>query len=449
MEKYFVQILLLLFIMVDMVWGTNRYYSDIVEYSSNGRFKVEATSPDNSHGEGEPFQDDFTYRLYDVVKGECLWKRKQPMEEASPVSLFVSDAGWVVIWTSCIELIMVGIDGRDCGMVDMWWNGLTKEEREKYSMETTAGPMWEGHSMKYFANYESKDYFVMRTWWSRRIIIDLEEGKLIRETEDMADILLQMEKDHILNKLEAATKQKTDWNDQKYLSIFSGAMTAAYMAGQIKMEEAVAYLRELEPDDFIGSSCVGGYDENIEVGKVDRKSYSEYSMRRIAQLSLRRLGQKPKPYPCTRFRVNDTEFDLCHPYVPVPLDKDRRLMAEEVARGMGPEAVLGVVGAPDLISWDRWHYDMDCEKPYTLIVCWDENEVCGIQKKTPVMWQTDEWDQEVNLGDIYREQGGLVRPETFCGIDIAKPYRVFIVIAIASCITVVVWRRVSRRGKRI
>jgi len=200
-------------------FATNRYFSNITEESPSKKFKLEAVSPDNAD-EGnryQAFQSSFVYAFRDVEKNEVLWTRKQPGdhtginllhnpgEEGSPVSLFVSDDGWTVIWTGASELVVVDITGKERGTVPLFlWkkeivkNGFTKKENEEYVDWTTAGPRWASCSLWYFLDAGEQPLFVIRPWWGRRVILDLKSGSLIPETPDIAKQAALWEKNHIL-----------------------------------------------------------------------------------------------------------------------------------------------------------------------------------------------------------------------------------------------------------
>ena len=120
----------LLFLMVlalPSAQATNRYFSDIKTESPNGRYHLEAKSPDNKDGPWKkPFQANFLYRLTNRQTGRELWTRRQPMKEdrfsfpaeGPPVAVHVSNDGWVVIrtadvWGTDIELVALSPQGRE------------------------------------------------------------------------------------------------------------------------------------------------------------------------------------------------------------------------------------------------------------------------------------------------------------------------------------------------
>ena len=182
--------------------ATDRFFRDITSLSPNGQYKVEARSPDNQRKGHRAFQANFTYTCTDTKAGKVLWTRRQPMgepqeisygsstpftiqfpKEASPIDIFVNDAGWTVIRTGWDELIVVGRDGKDRGKIDILDDAFTEEEKKKHVHQTTAGPMWSGKSRWYFAKPDGKGTFVVRTAWGTYVVMDLQSGKLVKNTK--------------------------------------------------------------------------------------------------------------------------------------------------------------------------------------------------------------------------------------------------------------------------
>src|SRR5262245_16686819 len=56
-------------------------------------------------------------------------------------------------------------------------DAIPKRDYEKYVLDTTAGPKWEDYAFSYFVTVDGKDYFCVRTWWDRRIVLDLAAAK--------------------------------------------------------------------------------------------------------------------------------------------------------------------------------------------------------------------------------------------------------------------------------
>ena len=61
--------------------ATDRFFPDIHSRSRSGRFRVDATSPDNEKDGFKAFQAHFTYSCLDTATSKTLWTRKQAMHE--------------------------------------------------------------------------------------------------------------------------------------------------------------------------------------------------------------------------------------------------------------------------------------------------------------------------------------------------------------------------------
>ena len=196
-------------------WATDRYYEDLSAESPSGRYQVEAKSPDNAvPGKRLAFQSSFVYTCRDTSGNGVVWTRKQPKPEArtarkakaspyvreedSPVALFVSDAGWTVIRTGWDQLIAVDVTGHDRWRVELLSEGFTKEERAAYVVETTAGPFWSGFSQWYFLDGENQSLFVIRPWWGRHILVNIESGKFVAETLALAKLAAAYEHNYVV-----------------------------------------------------------------------------------------------------------------------------------------------------------------------------------------------------------------------------------------------------------
>jgi hypothetical protein len=107
MRARIIPIALLIACCVCKVQATPVFYHDTHAVSENGRYKVEAKSPDNEGGNWKkPFARNFIYTLTDLHTKKTLWERKQGKEEASCRALYPDDDGWVVIATGANDLIL-------------------------------------------------------------------------------------------------------------------------------------------------------------------------------------------------------------------------------------------------------------------------------------------------------------------------------------------------------
>ena len=170
-------------------------------------------------------------------------------------------------------------------------------------------------------------------------------------------------------------------------------MRAAYVAGKLQMKEAIPILRQLEQSEWSGRSTSRGYSTSGKHdGVVDPFTYSTFTIRQVAQLSLRRLGEVPQQLPAMRFKMINENGD--HEFKPVPLKQSRHTRVSNLRIGMKAEQVLTLIGSPDFVSRETWDYDIDNADPYTLVVSWDGQQVKEITRKSPPVWQDGETRDE-------------------------------------------------------
>ena len=286
--KRFAAAFFFLFVFVTAADATDRFYPDIHVHSASGRYRVDATSPDNE-GEGySPFQEDFTYTCTDTTDGKVIWTRKQAAKkqlEASPISIFVQNDGSAAVFTGWNNLIIVSSRGQDLGKINLLKDALTETENDQFVHRTTAGPRWTGLSARYFLTTANRDFFVLRPWWGRRIFVDISKGKLVEATADLTKAAIESEKKLVIKIL----SQKKE-PSQHGLSRDG----AAYLAGVLKLKKSIPMLRALEKSTEFDSSTMGGLSLGDDYdNEVDPHSYETNSLRQLAQLSLRRIGEKP------------------------------------------------------------------------------------------------------------------------------------------------------------
>lgn len=381
--------------------ATDRFFSDEEGKSTSGRYAVTAKSPDNQHdGKRKAFQASFVYTCTDTQSGKILWTRKQLMEdplqvgddpantyafpkEGSPITIYVSDFGPTVIYTDWEDLILIDINGKEIGKINVIQDFLTAAENENYVSKTSVGPMWAGRSHWYFVELDSKDYFVIRPWWGRHLIIDLTTGRITQPTEPLKMATAKAEKTHAISVLQGdGTLERCDCCGGPHNAAF-----AAYLAGVLKIKDVVPALRKLEGDTSIGSSTMGGYDE-MPQGRIDPFNYATYTTRQSIHLALRRLGETPGPFPCTRFKTQHKDYHQMKLYIREPVDGTRHANVSKLKSGMSPEQVINLLDCPDYIPARIWQYDIDADDPYTLAVSWTgDGKVQKIEVIRPALWQ--------------------------------------------------------------
>lgn len=405
--RFTIQLVILLFAMSQSdVRATDRYYLDLSEQSPAGKYIVEAKSPDNANKEGRhAFQASFVYTCRDTTTQEVLWTKAQPMfepqkigedadgiyvrpAEGSPVGLFVSDAGWTVIYTGRDELVIVDLTGQIRGRIGILGEGFTAEENAKFVRETSAGPMWEGYSLWYFLNVGEQSFFVVRPWWGRRVVLNLETGKVAEETPDVADQAFEYERNYVLTELTKAVQTRKKWDTKNGSGATYPIMKAAYLAGRLPVPEAGALLDQLQDSRYGGGSGRFFVGKRQFDGEVDPGSFHTLTVRQVIQLSLRRLGKTPRQLPANRFDMQFDDYEKNRPYVPKRLRAPRETYIDEVQAGQTAEQVLDLIGAPDFVGRSRtWEYDMDASPPFSLILKWDERKVVDVQRVEPALWK--------------------------------------------------------------
>ncbi len=382
------------FLFASASYATDLHFYDIHVSSPSGRFRVDATSPDNKKEDYKSFQNKFQYEYTDTSNGELIWTRKQPMKkprlvrvrdhdfvikgptEGSPCVIYISDSGTTTIYTSWEELIVVCPLGQDMGKISLLDDALTTAEYKEYVRFSTAGPQWTDLSVWYYLETSAGEFFVVRPWWGRRIFVDTGTGMLAPSSEELIEAATEMEKKWVLVTL--ASDQRTD--------IYRiSKKTAAYLAGVLDFKRAIPLLRAAEQSTYSGSST-SAYSSGVNYEKqVNPHSYSTFTLRQVAQLSLRRLGEVPENLPCHEFSI--VLEGKSHPFVPRVQERPRHELVNDVKVGMSALEVLNLIGSPDFMSYDQWSYDMNAPTPFTITFTFNERAVTNLKKEGP-LWKS-------------------------------------------------------------
>jgi hypothetical protein len=327
-------------------------------------------------------------------------------EEGSPVSIYVSDTGWTVVWTGWNELILIARDGTQKAELSVLYDGLSRSDRKQYVQETTAGPSWAGNSHWHFAAGNGTEHFCIRTWWDQRVVVDLAGGRFVKADRALRKTLESHERAFVLRTLQDAVDNMdaiSKPHPEHDCDLVHAMSTAVHMAGRMQIREAIHLLRKLEVVDYIGSSTSSSsWEYKAPDGKVSPNSWEVFSIRRPIQLALRRLGEKASPIPSTRFEVNvplvqeegeDPLSDAAierwmksrKPYLRKAGQPDPEQMTDRVRKGMTPEEVIDLIDAPDYInsSDEAWEYDIDTDDPSTLVVYWGKGGVKKVKRHKP------------------------------------------------------------------
>jgi hypothetical protein len=391
--------------------ATDRFFQDLEAASPNGRFRLEATSPDNEDGPWKTaFQSKFHYRLLEKANTNAIWSRQQPMDpggrfpgrfplEGPPVALYVSDEGWVVIRTADVsascELLAVNPAGQDKLRVDIlkvlglegdWRNYL------QYVQFSTAGLDWgQAYCRPYFVTLHDAPHFCLPTWWGQRLLIDLPAGRTVAVTSESEPELLKVETAFVLSTLEATSLWKYDLDQMINPGLVKGSpgpavqevIAALLMTANLKIMEAVSLVRTLESSPIVLTSSGGSSPYEPPPGGIKPATYQNLTVRQAAQLCLRRLGLRPGAHQTTRLYRNKSYWQ---PDDPLPFQRENRV--HDLASGMKPEEVAELIGVPDFITHRGWEYDLDGDSPATLVIRWGAGGVKGSEKEAPPKWDT-------------------------------------------------------------
>jgi len=170
---------------------------------------------------------------------------------------------------------------------------MSREDEEKYVRHSSIGPLWAGNSMWYFVDVDDTKLFVIRPWWGTRMLVDVRHGKVKKLNEKLAAIMLAKERDSALDALRKGLKNRKKWEGGENHEAHRPVLRASYLVGKLHVKEAVPYLRELE---------------DVDISCVSAATWRELTMRRIVHVSLRRLGAKPGPHPCTCVKIYDKDY---------------------------------------------------------------------------------------------------------------------------------------------
>lgn len=418
------------------------FYADCEAASPNGKYTLGAHSPHNgtiSHRDGRtPSEDEFAfkyrehqsefrYRLIDNSRspllarlfgkggGSVVWERWQEKGEDSPHEVVVSDDGWSILRTHGFnpELIAVSPEGKDVIRVRI---GGPKDEdaseeneeaeqrtcrgnshlwRAAHLMFSTAGKYWTAHSWRFFFNLNKVNYFVWRTSWGQRLVIDLTHAALLSEEEqDSAAFSLTMREAETqsacylltdlarqpteIQRLLSCRRNESEAEPQNpLLEKLGHATSAIHLAGVHRATRCVPLLRRLEQINcaaYSTSSTAMGYGWSVE---------AQY-FRPILHHTLRLLGEEPQGYAAYHFTNESGRF-------PVPERVDaRRERSTTLNLSMDAKQVLRLLGSPDHLRqeshkagkfyrWtEDWEYDFQVGGQWvTFRITWEEDNRKG------------------------------------------------------------------------
>lgn len=409
--------------------ATDRYYPNRSAISPDGRYRVDAKSPENpAEGWGRPFAANFVYTLTDTRTGKAVWTRPQPMQrtkgdsrgyaaEGSPMAVFVDNTGLVAAHVAGEALVLLSAStGQKHGEIDLL-RSFPAAQQDRHVMNTTAGPMWTQNSRWAFLRIPGDGdrsdtlLFVVRPFWGHRLVIDANRARLIdlgewaasRVDSDLASAqpevarimraVLTAERSAAAEELERATKDTAAF-DALFTQQGAGqqwrVITAAHLAGQLRVTEAIPSLRKLE------ASLAGRV-------VADRRGWATAVEELLGpvRLALRRLGEIPQPGFGVQLHImKQTEFSVSADADAPPLKlwvsvQERVTNAPKVNSGMTVKELADLIGSPDARAVEgasadlAYDYDIDADPPYTLRVRINPpaNTIRSVQRITPPVWQ--------------------------------------------------------------
>lgn len=375
--------------------ATDRYFSDVTAKSPNGKFRLEAKSPDNEDGQ-RAFASNFEYTLFEDSTGKVLWTRKQPMMkdakwptpdgEGSPSGVWVDDDGRAVVFTGYQELFVLEPAAGQKVFQGKILEQFPEGDRKKFVSNTTAGPRWAGNSLWYFLVVAGEAgathrYFVVRPWWGDRVFLDLGAPKFVQDSDESEALRAaadRHDRDYVKETL-ADVKDLPECGAPGGCGRRHEVDLAAWLAGVLDVREAIGPLRTLESDTNVDSSTM----------VPDGFSYRTFGTRQTVQLALRRLGQAPEGSGSIviRFEEDPAAGKPGNPPVEVAA-KARAGKAGDVKEGMAAKDVVALIGNPDCVSErGSFGWDIDGEKPFTLAIAFKDGNVHAMRKIDPPTWK--------------------------------------------------------------
>jgi hypothetical protein len=251
----------------------------------------------------------------------------------------------------------------------------------RFAHWTTAGMSWSEPMLAYFT--AGQRHFVVRAWWGARLVIALDQLRPL-DPQELSDELRSTECElvsrglrQLVAEIENGGQPRHDWpsTDVTHCTV----ATLAHFPGLLGLVEAVPLLRVLEERRVGGGECSCSF------------WYCPHSDRQLAQISLRRLGQKPRGYPALTFTESEERLPLRRPQ-PGPIDgRTRHKNLSQITRFTPLTEVYQLLGAPDEIGRgtgdDFWRYDVDEDPPCTVLL-WlaRDDSVTRIVKYLPPFW---------------------------------------------------------------
>lgn len=256
----------------------------------------------------------------------------------------------------------------------------------RFAHWTTAGMGWNEQLLAYFTELQGVHYFVVRPWWGARLVISLDELCPVN-SQTMAEELRNVECRLVLTALRRLVTETENGDEPEFdrstRILHATVNTLVHFPGLLELHQAIPFLQVLEARSLISSTWHSVF------------TYHKHSARQLIQISLRRLGEKPRCYPVLTF-VESSRLQAERAALLAsqnePIDGPTRHSRLDRIRKSTPLAeVYQLLGAPDYIEWSKagncWRYDIDADEPYTLLLWLAENDtVTRFVRYSPPFW---------------------------------------------------------------
>jgi hypothetical protein len=252
----------------------------------------------------------------------------------------------------------------------------------RFAHWTTAGMDWSEQMLAYFT--AGQRHLVVRAWWGARLVIALDQLRPL-DPERLSDELHRTECDLVLRGLRQLVAETENGEQPQYDRPSTDVThctvsTLVHLPGLLGLVEAVLLLQVLEERLLGLGLCFSSF------------CYTPHEARRITQISLRRLGEKPRCYPALTFSESEKRSPLRRPQ-PGPIDgQARHTNLARIRRFTPLTEIYQLLGAPDEIGRgaggdDFWRYDVDEDPPSTVLLWLAEDDtVTRIVKYLPPFW---------------------------------------------------------------
>lgn len=389
------------------------FHLDSEVYSSDRRFRLVAEhTGDPTDPDFHRFESAFRFRLFDSQQKDIpTWEFQGEEAEFTPLQMHLDDSGFGVIrcWLHNGEFL-IGITPQGERFVHV---NITPPPPENVVFQMNPGHyVWQdihiqdtdrgafsSDSFHYFITLNQSLYFVTRTHWSRRLIINLTTGQLIDNDEQFDELVLACKRQEIkmsqdqlaylsmhpeLFQLYQLSEQPEKTIDDDYfLRAMEQLKVTAYLAGRFEQSSALRHLCQFEAYDlysYEATSLAFGFDSPIEMQVNDTRA--------LIQHVIHALGSQCEGYPSFQFFNDETE--LLYGSIHNRIDSFEQInpgsTAEEILLQLGsPNWLINTYSEPIIDRTETWLFDAYDPKTNTwstLRILWGFEGMISVNKET-------------------------------------------------------------------